>query len=100
MKEFDIEVSPYIFHIIDNYSIDDTFIITIGYYGSLVRDFLLLAYPKHHFIFVEVDNYQGPGSGPGYSLLCCLEFLQKPFYFHHCGGVTLLHKQREIPRIC
>lgn len=75
-------------HIIDNYSIDDTFIITIGYYGSLVRDFLLLAYPKHHFIFVEVDKYEGEGSSLGYSMLKAKDYLQKPFIFHCCDTIT------------
>lgn len=34
--------------------------------------------------FVEVDKYEGPGSGPGYSLNCCKKLLQKPFYFVSC----------------
>jgi NDP-sugar pyrophosphorylase family protein len=44
-------------HIIENYELDTEFIITIGYFGNIVKDFLLLAYPKHNFIFIEIDNY-------------------------------------------
>ena len=31
--------------------------------------------------YVEVDNYDKQGSGPGYSLLCCKDELQSPFIF-------------------
>ena len=39
-------------YIIENYEIETNFIITIGYYGSLVKDFLLMAYPLYNFTFV------------------------------------------------
>lgn len=75
-------------HIIDNYSKEDTFIITIGYYGSLVKDFLTLAYPEYNFIFVEIDKYEGEGSSLGYSMLKAKEYLQCPFVFHCCDTIT------------
>jgi NDP-sugar pyrophosphorylase family protein len=74
-------------HIIENYDVDTEFIITIGYFGNIVKDFLLLAYPKHNFIFIEIDNYVGPGSSLGYSLLKAAPNLQKPFIFHCCDAI-------------
>ena len=39
------------------------------------------------FHFVDVDNFDGSGSGPGYSLLCCKKILQESLQltiYHHC----------------
>ena len=41
-------------------------------------------YPDRDIKFVDVVNYDGPGSGPGHSLYCCKDHLQKPFYFVSC----------------
>lgn len=76
-------------YIIENYEINTEFIITIGYFGNLVKDFLLLAYPTHNFTFVEIDNYIGLGSSLGYSLLQTKKFLQKPFIFHCCDSIII-----------
>lgn len=54
-------------------------VIPIGYKGELIKEFTEIAYPDRKITFVEVDNYDGPGSGPGYSLLCCKSHLQCPF---------------------
>lgn len=76
-------------YIIENYDINTEFIITIGYYGNLVKEFLLLSYPTRNFIFVEIDNYNEPGSSLGYSLLQTKNFLQKPFIFHCCDSIII-----------
>ena len=75
-------------NIIENYDVDTKFIITIGYYGQLVKDFLLLAYPSSDIKFVVIDNYVGEGSSLGYSLLQAKEYLQKPFIFHCCDSIV------------
>jgi len=74
-------------YIIENYPIDTEFIITLGYYGSIVRQFLQIAYPTHRFVFIDIDKYVGPGSSLGYSLLQTKKYLQKPFIFHCCDAV-------------
>tara|TARA_R100001129_G_scaffold131762_1_gene93396 strand:+ start:190 stop:2115 length:1926 start_codon:yes stop_codon:yes gene_type:complete len=56
-------------------------VVALGYTGELVRSYLEVAHPDRNFIFVDVDNIDGYGSGPGYSLSACSEFLQRPFYF-------------------
>lgn len=80
-------------YIIENYNVDDAFIITIGHYGSYVKQFVELAYPTHNITFVEIDKYEGVGSSLGYSLLKCKELLQKPFYFHCCDSIILERSQ-------
>jgi len=80
---------PVISHIIDRYPSDTEFVITIGYCGELVRDYIKIAYQDRSVRFVEVDNYEGPGSSLLYSLLCAKPLLQKPFVFHACDTITL-----------
>lgn len=71
-------------HIIDKFPLQTEFVIGLGYLGHQVRQYLNMAHPDCQFKFVDVDNFEGIGSGPGYSLLCCREYLQKPFYFVSC----------------
>ena len=73
--------------IIELYPETTEFVITLGHYGSIVREFLTLAYPTRMFTFVEVDNYDGPGSSLGYSILKAKDHLQRPFVFHCCDSV-------------
>jgi choline kinase len=74
-------------HIIDLYPADTEFIITLGYYGKHVCEFLKLAYPTHNFTFVEIDKFKGAGSSLGYSMLQSKSYLLKPFIFHCCDTI-------------
>jgi dTDP-glucose pyrophosphorylase len=67
--------------IIEKVPVDAEIIITLGYQGQKVKDYCLIAHPDRKFTFVEVDNYDQPGSGPGHSMMCCKHLLQRPFYF-------------------
>lgn len=73
---------PVISRIIEGYPADTEFVITLGYFGSVLKDFLTLAYPKHKFKFIEIKPYEGPGSSLGYSMLQASRDLQCPFIFH------------------
>src|SRR3990167_1172580 len=73
---------PTISYIIDAYPKDTPFVITLGHFGDQVKDFLQMAYPDHHFSFVEIDTYEGKGSSLGYSMLQAKDLLQCPFIFH------------------
>ncbi len=75
-------------YIIEKFPIDCEIIIAVGYKKDNVIDYLTLAYPERSFTFVEVDKYTGPGSGPGYSLLACKDYLQSPFVF--CASDTIV----------
>lgn len=75
-------------HIIDKYSDDTEFVITLGYYGNNVKNFLALAYPHKTFHFVNIDKYEGNGSSLGYSMLQAKDYLQMPFIFHCCDTIV------------
>ena len=80
--------------IVEKFPKSSRFVIALGYKGDQVRSYLEAAYPEHEFEFVELDNYDRPGAGPGYSLRSCRSALQeKPFYFVACD--TLI--EDEIP---
>lgn len=79
---------PAISYIIESYSSDTEFVITLGYKGDQVKDFLELAYPTIHFTFIWVDKYEGPGTSLGYSMLQAKQELQCPFIFHACDTIV------------
>ncbi len=71
-------------HIIEKFPVNTEFVVGIGFLGDQVKNYLKMAHEKIRFKFVNVKNYDGPGSGPGYSLFCCKKYLQRPFYFVSC----------------
>lgn len=76
-------------HTIDQFPIETEFVIALGYMGDIVKQYLQIAHPDRKFIFVSVDKFEGSGSGPGYSIMQCKEFLQCPFYFVACDSIIL-----------
>lgn len=79
---------PAISHIIEQYPEDYEFVISLGYFGSHTEQFLKLAYPNRKFIFVTVENYDGPGSSQIHSQLCAREHLQEPFIYNDCDTIV------------
>ena len=82
-----IDHKAVISHIIEKFSIEDVFVIALGYKGDQVINYLKSAHPKNKFEFVKVENFDGEGSGPGLSLISCMENLQEPFLFFACDGL-------------
>lgn len=82
-------------YIIERYPIDTNYIILLGHFGSLVREFLTVAYPDRNFIFITVDIFEGIGSSLGYSLLQAKKVCQTPFFFHCCD--TIILSKLDIP---
>jgi len=78
---------PAISYIIESYPKDIEFIITLGHFGSHVKQFLQLAYPNYNFTFIEVDKYKGEGSSLGYSILQCKDVIDGPFIFNACDTI-------------
>ena len=70
------------------------FIVTLGYFGSHVKQYLSLAYPNINFIYVEIDNYCNDGSSLCYSLLSCKEYINEPFIYNCCD--TLIDEDFDI----
>ena len=71
-------------HIIEKFPPKTFFVIGIGFHGNQIKQYLSIAHEDISFAFVDIDKYEGPESGPGYSLMCCKKHLQKPFYFVSC----------------
>ena len=82
-----IDDKPAISHIVESYPKNTKFIVTLGHFGSHVRQFLEMAYPDKEFEFVNVDNYQGPGSSLGHSILCAKKYIDEPFIFNACDSI-------------
>jgi choline kinase len=78
---------PVISHIIESYPGDVEFVVTLGHYGTHVKQYLTLAHSDRAIQFVEVDNYMGEGSSLLYSISLCEEYLQCPFIFHACDTI-------------
>lgn len=81
--------------IIEKFPADSRFVIAVGHLAEQVKTYLLMAHPRLSFTFVEVDNYDGPGSGPGYSTLCCRNELQESFFYVSCD--TLWEDSSPLP---
>jgi len=77
-------------YIIDSYPADTEFVITLGHFGSHVRQYLEIAHPKTKFEFIEVEKYTGPGSSLAHSLLCAKEVIgSNPFIFNACDTLSI-----------
>ena len=75
-----LENKPVISHIIDRLG-DVEIVIAVGYKSEQIKTYMNLVHSDKNIIYVDVDNFEGVGSGPGYSLLCCRNELQEPFVF-------------------
>lgn len=78
---------PVICHIIDYYNEEIEFVVTLGYFGEQVKDFLEMVYSNRKFTFVNVDNYNGPGSSLIYSLLQTKDVINCPFIYQACDTI-------------
>lgn len=67
--------------IIHEFPVDVEIVVAVGYQATQIKNFIRLAHPERSITFVDVDRWEGEGSGPGYSLLSCQESLQCPFIF-------------------
>ena len=79
---------PVISHIIEQYPSDFEFVITLGYKGDHIKQFLKIAYPNYKFTFVDIDAFQGPGTSQVYSQLQAKKYLQEPFIYNDCDTIV------------
>lgn len=87
---------PIISYIVNSYPQDIELVLTLGYFGDKVKEYLLKEYPKRRFNFVTVDKYEGPGTSLGYSMLQARKELQCPFVFH-CNDTVVLGQNIPSP---
>lgn len=73
---------PVISYVIDLYPRNTEFVIALGYKGDYIRQYLELVYPNTKITFIDIDNFDGPGSGLGYTLRQCKPYLDQEFIFH------------------
>ena len=68
--------------IINSYPKNLEIVITLGYKGDKVKNFVTKNHPKKPITFITVKNFSGPGSSLGLSMLQAAPHLQCPFIFH------------------
>jgi dTDP-glucose pyrophosphorylase len=81
-----IKEKAIISHIIEQFPIDTKYVIACGYKKDVVKSYISLAHANRNIIFVDVENYAGPGSGPAHSVFCCKEHLMDGFTLVACDG--------------
>jgi len=67
-------------YIINKFPKEYDIIISVGYKGELIKEYCQIVHSDRNIIYVDINNFDGPGSGPGVSALRCAEYLQRPFY--------------------
>lgn len=76
-------------HILEKFPKEIEIVVAVGHNKETVIDYLALAHFDRKFTIVQIDNYIGPGTGPGYSLLACKDKLQCPFIFFAADTLVL-----------
>ncbi len=56
-------------YIIEKYDNNIEIVITLGYYGNCVKEYLKLAYPERHFTYINIENYKDEGLSTVESIL-------------------------------
>ena len=76
-----VENRPVISHVIEKFDKSIEIVIATGYKSEQIKSYLDSVHTDRKITYVDVDNFDGPNSGPGYSLLSCEEELQCPFIY-------------------
>lgn len=76
-------------HLIDLVPRDVSIVMAIGHLKNQVKSYVEFVHNDRDITFVEVDKIEGHGSGPGYSLLLCKEYLQCPFIWAPIDSIFL-----------
>jgi dTDP-glucose pyrophosphorylase len=77
-------------HVLESFPPEARLVIAVGHRADQLRAYVALAHPDRDVTFVTVDNYDGPGSGPGLSVLACAEALgeDEPFALAAADGIV------------
>ena len=78
-------------HIIKSVPDSIEIVIAVGYKSEQIKSYVTEVFPRRDITFVNVENYEGPGSGPGLSLLKCKKHLQTPFIFTSADTIVKEH---------
>src|SRR5579872_4531933 len=66
-------------YIIQSYNPSIPLVISLGYFGKKIKQYLEKSYKDRKMTFVFVEPFKGPGSSLGYSMLAARDYLQCPF---------------------
>ncbi len=86
LKIGDNYVLDYIIELFKNIN-NVEFVITLGYYGDFIKQYIELAYSHLNVTFVTIDKYSGIGSSLAYSLLKVKDIIQEPFIYITCDTI-------------
>ncbi len=73
--------------IIEMFPPDSEFVIALGYKRNQIKQYLNISHPNKNIKYIEVDRFEGEGTGPGYTLNFCKALLSRPFYFISCDTI-------------
>ena len=78
---------PAICHIIDKFEHNIEIVIALGHDGDNVKQVVDLIYSDRNITYVNIDPYEGKGSGIGLTVIQCKTYLQAPFIFCTCDTI-------------
>jgi len=84
-----LDNKPILSHIIEAFPKNVEIVMPVGYKKELIAQYVKVAHPDRKITLVEVDNWDGAGSGPGYSMLQCREHLQCPFILDSIDTIVM-----------
>ena len=67
--------------IIEKFEKNIPIVIAVGYQKEILKEYLSFAHGNRQIEFVDVDKYEGNGSGLGYTMLAAKELLNEEFIF-------------------
>ena len=86
-----LENKAVISHIIKSVPDSVEIVIAVGYKAEQVKSYVTEIFPRRDITFVNIENYEGLGSGPGLSLLKCKEHLKSPFIITSADTIVKEH---------
>ncbi len=91
-----LDNKPVISHVIEKFPKSVEIVVALGHKKKELRDYLELAYPDRKITCVDIENFSGPGSGLGLTIMECKEHLQCPFVF--CSNDTVVLEEVPPPK--
>ncbi len=76
-------------HIIDSYPDNYEFLVGLGHKGDYLKQYLEITHKNKNIKFIDINPYEGPDSGLGFTLSKMCENIDQPFYFHTNDAIFL-----------
>lgn len=92
-----LENKAIISHIFNKLPKNIEIVLAVGYKSEQIKTYVSLVHSDRKITYVDIENYDGEGSGPGLSLLSCEKHLQCPFIFTSVD--TLVEEEFGLHRV-